>query len=181
MFHCFPAVSSALIHNHCNVKTSFRMLHLPTVINFSLSPRTHTRSFYLTSKSWKKVNSHKEYGSAITCCLSSQHWKSNWCMCWTMATFLTPCTSPAPSAPAQVSSFSQASPWTRGRFLINRLFSRWKRNNWVEEHLYTYLPAQIMNPLMTTRKEINALRGLEDHWQRSTDSAPPALPCSVIV
>lgn len=59
---CFSTVFSALIHSHCNIKTSFHMLHLLTVINFSLSPHTHTHSFYLTSKSQKKVHSHKNMG-----------------------------------------------------------------------------------------------------------------------
>lgn len=147
------------------------MLHLPTVINFSLSPRTHTCSFYLTSKSWKKVLSHKEYGSAITCCLSSQHWKSNWCIYWTMAAFPTPRTSPSTFCPSSGLFLLPGFPWTSESFLIKRFSSRWKRSNWLEERLDTYLPAQKMNPLLTSRKEINALSGFEDHWQRSIDSA----------
>lgn len=94
----FP-VSSALIHNHCNVKTSFHMLHLLTVINFSLSPHTHIRSFYLTSKSWKKVHSHQEYRSAITGCLTSEQRIFNWFICWTTASLCAPCTSPGTFCP----------------------------------------------------------------------------------
>lgn len=157
------------------------MLHLPTVINFSLSPRTHTCSFYLTSKSWKKVLSHKEYGSAITCCLSSQHWKSNWCIYWTMAAFPTPRTSPSTFCPSSGLFLLPGFPWTSESFLIKRFSSRWKRSNWLEEHLDTYLPAQKNESINDLEKRNKCIKRL---WRSLTEKhrlCPPAFPCSVIV